>query len=46
MEKSTETMKDSFDIEKLKDLMKKYPALKENISSVLLSQFIKKRYSF
>ena len=42
MEKSTETMKDSIDIEKLKDIIKKYPELKENISSVLLSEFIKK----
>ena len=40
MEKSTETMKDSIGIEKLKDIMKKYLELKENISSVLLSQFI------
>ena len=41
-DKSTETIKNSFDIEKLKDLIKKYPELKENISSVLLSEFIKK----
>ena len=41
-DQSTETIKNSFDIEKLKDLIKKYPELKENISSVLLSEFIKK----
>ena len=46
MEKSTETMKYSFDIENLKDIIKKYPELKENISSVLLSEFIIKKVQF
>ena len=35
-------IKESVDTEKLKDLIKKYPELKEGVSNVLLSELIKK----